>query len=268
MKKAILYYSLASNQSIPDAQINLGLIYYNGDNCKKDMKRGKFYIELASKNGSRTANFSHGFLLHTEGKIEEAIKYYKEASSFNNSKAKNNLGIIYKNGYKDKVKARIGDAIIYFKEAIRQKNDVVAMYNLAHLYAYNERMDDKINESIELLIKSSNSFIHSMLLLFLLLIKQFGFDMNTIKNQLDKYQSSIPDFSSYVSKAMYELDLFDRRKFENYYEKYSKFDFLYNINEKPFPSFDLEFIGNLEEQPTNTKAKDISNLFYEGFENL
>ena len=53
----------------------------------------------------------------------EAIHYYKEASSFNHNYSKNNLGIIYKNGFGDEIKKNIGYAIGYFDEAISQKND-------------------------------------------------------------------------------------------------------------------------------------------------
>ena len=80
---------------------------------------------LASKNGNKNANFSHGFLLH-EGKnvkknILEAIHHNMEASSFNNQFAKNNLGIIYKHGSGEEIKKKLGNAIVFFEEAIHQK---------------------------------------------------------------------------------------------------------------------------------------------------
>ena len=84
-----------------------------------------------------------------EKNIEQSIRFYKEASSFNNQYAKNNLGIIFKKG----IERRLGLSIEYFKEAIRQKNDKVSMYNLAHLYLYEEQIKDSINQSIDLLIR-------------------------------------------------------------------------------------------------------------------
>ena len=52
----------------------------------------------SSKNGLIPAHFSLGFLYH-EGKylerdIEKSLHFYKEASSFNNKYAKNNIGIL------------------------------------------------------------------------------------------------------------------------------------------------------------------------------
>ena len=150
INKAIYYYSLAANHGYPDAQYNLGLIYYLGKySIKRDIKKGQSYIMLASINGNRDANFAHGYL-HHEGKsvkkdIEKAIHFYKEASTFNNQYAKNNLGIIYKNGFGDNVKKHTGNAIVYFEEAIRKGNDYLSMYNLAHIYIYDETMKHVVN---------------------------------------------------------------------------------------------------------------------------
>ena len=117
---------------------------------------------LASKNGYREANFAQGFLLH-EGKyvkkdISEAVHYYKEASCFNNQYSKNNLGIIYKYGY-DKIEGNVINAIVYFEEAIRERNDNLSIYNLAHIYIYDTTSKQNLNKSIDLLFKSN--FIHS-----------------------------------------------------------------------------------------------------------
>ena len=98
--------------------------------------------------------------------IVQAIHYYKEASSFNNEYAKNNLGILYKNGFGEKIKKNISNAIEFFEEAIRQKNDYISMYNLAHIYIYDETLEQKdINKQIQLLIESSNKFHYSLFLL-------------------------------------------------------------------------------------------------------
>ena len=91
INKAIYYYSLSSNQNIAEAQFYLGFIYYF-EQYYQDVKKGIYYIMLASKNRNRQANFAHGFLLHKGKEVKrdmnEAIHYYKEASSFNNQYAK------------------------------------------------------------------------------------------------------------------------------------------------------------------------------------
>lgn len=47
-------------------------------------------------------------------KISISFQYSKETSSFNSQHAKNNLGIIHKNGIWDEIPENIEKAIIYF----------------------------------------------------------------------------------------------------------------------------------------------------------
>lgn len=139
MNKAIYYFSLAANQGNREAQFNLGIFYYLRDN-NLDIKKGRYYIMLSSKNGNKQANFSQGFM-HHEGKnlernIQEAISFYKEASSFNNQYAKNNLGVIFKNGFEDKIKKQSANAVIFFEEAIRQKKKIIYQCTIWHIFIY------------------------------------------------------------------------------------------------------------------------------------
>ncbi|KAK8836037.1 hypothetical protein M9Y10_040238 [Tritrichomonas musculus] len=197
INKAIHYFQLAANLNDPEAQYSLGYIYYSGECIKQNIKKGTYYIMLASINKHRQANFGHGFLLH-EGKyvkkdILEAIHYYKEASSFNNQYSKNNLGIIYKHGY-DKIEKKLGMAIEYFEEAIRQKNDYLSMYNLAHIYMYDASVEPDLKKAIDLLIRSLKRFKHSFILLCAALLLQYKFNIETIKQELNK-RTDIDDIS-------------------------------------------------------------------------
>ena len=103
--------------------------------------------------------------------IKKAISNYLESSSFNFAFAKNNLGIIHKNGFGDEIPKNIANAFVYFREAINQKNDIVAMYNLAHCYLHDDPPDKNINEAINLLIRSHNQgfYVSSILLSFILI---------------------------------------------------------------------------------------------------
>ncbi|KAK8854151.1 hypothetical protein M9Y10_016708 [Tritrichomonas musculus] len=269
INKAIHYYSLAANQNHPYAQLFIGLYYITCVNSVSNIKKGTYYIMLASINGERTANFIHGFLLH-EGKnvkrdIEKAIHYYKEASSFNIHYAKNNLGIIFKHGFSDKINKCIGNAIVYFEEAIRQKNDFLSMYNLAHLYMYDKTIEEDINKSIELLIKSSDHFQLSKNLLCILLVKQFGFNIDTIKGKIEERTGEQKSFSNQIIELICDLCLFDKLTFEIMYESYRKKDFLYSSTFKIIKSSDLLKPKEKDIIHKYRNAKDISSLFYEGF---
>ncbi|KAK8843573.1 hypothetical protein M9Y10_024630 [Tritrichomonas musculus] len=253
---AIHYLSLAAYKNYPHAQFNLGIIYYSGKFCAPNIKKGMFYIELASNNGHRIANFAHGFLLH-EGKniprdIENAIHYYKEASSFNINYAKNNLGIIYKHGYGESAPKRLGSAIEYFEEAIRQGNDYLSMYNLAHIYIYEENINQDINKLIDLLIKSSEKFDPSFFLLCIILIKQNISYKDVIKNN---------DLAKKISRKIVEIG----SKFEVIYDYLKDKDYIYNLFLQPVLTSELNNIKFNDANPKYPNAKDISNEFYDGF---
>ncbi|KAK8899318.1 hypothetical protein M9Y10_001631 [Tritrichomonas musculus] len=270
INKAIHYYALAANQNNSNAQFDLGLIYYLGDeNVHQDIKKGQYYIILASKNGNRNANFAHGFLLH-EGKsiksnIKEAIHFYKEASTFNNQYAKNNLGIIYKNGYGNEIEKNTANAIVYFEEAIRQKNDILSMYNLAHIYMYDETIKQDINKSIELLIKSSHEFGHSLILLCIAFVHYFGFNFEKVEHETVKYLGLNNNLLSSISKKMVELKLNDKKTFYYLHESYRKKDFLYNIQKKYILTSDILRKNFEETTPKYYYIRDISSEFYDGF---
>lgn len=135
--------------------------------------------------------------------IKKAIHYYKEASTFNNQYAKNNLGILYKNGYKDIVEKSLGLSIVYFEEAIPQKDDEVSMYNLAHLYFYEDSNKDSIDKSIELLIHSNEKgFLQSKELLCLTLLKKYNFHLDAIKAEIESLSQGNKELSLEICKII------------------------------------------------------------------
>ncbi|KAK8839704.1 hypothetical protein M9Y10_031408 [Tritrichomonas musculus] len=262
INKSIQYLSLAANQNDPQAQFSLGLIYYEYQN----IKQAQYYLIKASINQFRPAHFSHGFLLHSRKgatkDIHDAIRYYKEASSFNNQYAKNNLGIIYKNGFGDEVKARTGSAIEYFEEAIRQKRDYLSMYNLAHIYIYSDFIEHDIDKSINLLIRSSNKFHHSLILLSIILMKKYGNISNTI-HEIKKLTDDIV-IQSKVYITIMNINSGNGEILNYLYEFYRSRDFLYDIFYNPILSSNLQnkiYHENVE----RPYAKNISDLFYQGF---
>lgn len=104
-RKAIRYIELAANNNHPNAQFSLGLHYYKTSNNNQIIIKGADLILRASENGFKPAIFSAAFLNH-EGKcitqnINKAVNLYKESSTYENIFAKNNLGVLYKNGFFD-----------------------------------------------------------------------------------------------------------------------------------------------------------------------
>lgn len=162
---------------------------------KNDIKKGIYFLTLASDQFNIEASFSLGYFYHTwkfvKQDIDKSISYYKKASSFNNQYAKSNLGILYKNGFGNKIPKRIGSAIEYFKEAIQKSNDKVSMHNLAHLSFFEDPIKECFNESVILLIKSLElNFHRSEYLLIIVLLHKHGNDYDKIKKELDKNKAN------------------------------------------------------------------------------
>ena len=266
INKAIHYYSLAANQNDPQAQFILGILYFEGIFIPKNIKKGIFFIELASKNRLKYAHFCAGYFYHKGDyitrDIRKAIHYYNEGSSFNDQYAKNNLAIIYKNGYGDEIRARTANAIVYLEEAIRQKNDILSMYNLANIYIYDESYENKIDKAIELLFKSFDQFPHSCILLCLALIKKFGFQREEIEKHVRELNSK--KSKADLSSIFRFLDLFQSTDdFTYYYEYYRDKYYLYNHLRK-FVSLS-EFLKQKRINMNHKNVPDINSVFYEGF---
>ncbi|KAK8840052.1 hypothetical protein M9Y10_030985 [Tritrichomonas musculus] len=301
INRAIFYYTLSGDQNHSEALFNLGCIYYVGKFVSRDLDKAKKYFTRASYqnhpkamyaigmmhfsditnteyiregikyltkscfNGFKQACFSVGFLFH-EGKymkknIQRSIHFYKEASSFNNQFAKNNLGIIYKNGFNDEIKQNLGLACAYFEEAIKQKNDKLSKYNLAHIYLYNEITDHSIDKSIDLLIQSSlEGFNQSLILLCISLIKKYGYNFDAFAKRLDNDSLSLK-----IIRLIELKRLNNEKNYEQLFKQYRHVDFLYNIIQEYVLSSKISEDNPIENIQNNSKIIDISEMFYEGF---
>ena len=200
----------------------------------------------------------------TEGQIQTlfilesaSVHFYKEASSFKNQFAKNNLGVIYKNGFENPQNFEL--AKTYYIEAINQKNDKVSMFNLACIY-----LNNKIekNKSIELLIHSTKQgFYPSKVLLCLALINEFGLDYDKMKIEISNYISDSKNVLIELKKVIKDKKLDNSQVFNELFCSYKAMDFLYDyaeniISSKYFLSKDKEQIG---------QNMNISCDFYTGF---
>ena len=73
----------------------MGFFYINGTYVDKNLSKGLNYLYLAAEQCNNEAQFILG-TFYLKKDVRQAIKYYKEASSYNNEHAKNNLSIIFK----------------------------------------------------------------------------------------------------------------------------------------------------------------------------
>ena len=225
-----------------------------------------YYIQSAS-NKYIIAHFKVGFFYH-EGKrikrdIIKSIYHYKEASSFNHFLAKNNLGIIYKNGIDNEIPKNIGLAIAYFDEAIRRNNTKLAIYNLSHIYIYEDGTNEKIDKAIDLLIRIfENEFFQAKKLLCIALVKKHGFDIEKIKQDLLHKAGRWGDLPFNVLKMVLDRNFFNEKDFKNSYQYYKNVDFVYDFE---YDYMTTKILNEKIIKNNQKRGKDISSEFYEGF---
>ena len=215
--------------------------------------------------------------------VKKAIKYFKDASSFDDGRAKNNLGIIYKTG--DGVEKSNDSAIIYFEEAIK-KNDFAAAFNLIHTKFYEEQNNFDYEEALNLLILAWRGHApNSMDLLCLIIVDKYKNDkknvtLSMIENDIclvitkftvfkeDVKNNFIHVFSKEIYKKIKEDHLDDDDDFySKLYEETKKINLIYTYSFEIIPRHLLEEYKQINERinPSDSLLKDLNKEFYEGF---
>lgn len=151
-EKAVKLLTVASQNGDSDSQLNLGLMYANGD-CGLEVNFQKM-VELYKKsanNGNCKALFNLG-LMYSNGEkvtknIKQAVLYYTKASELGMDKATFNLALIYLYGdegvKQDKKKA----AYLFEKVA---HNNSKALLNLAVMYQNGDGVEKDIKKASDL----------------------------------------------------------------------------------------------------------------------
>ena len=266
INKSIHYFTLAANQNYPIAQYNLGYIYFF-DKSIQNIKKAIKYIQYSSQNRNQDAQLLLADLF-LEGKfikqdINEAIRLYKEVSCFNNNHAKNNLGVIFKNCF-DQTEKNIGLAKVYFEEAIKNNNDILAAYNYSNILL---DKNESNSNSIKLLIESSSQrFTPSMILLcYLLFFKYNSLNIEIIQKELEIHNKKSKALINEISNVWSRIEPFTSNT-KLFIEKYHKFREKYFV----YIHHDIKTLQKIIDaqkiQIENKTSKDINDLFYEGFE--
>ena len=74
--KANELYQKAGELGCAGAYYNLGCAYYNGDGVEVDMKKAKYYDELAAMNGDVHARYKLGCMEGQAGNYHRAFKHF------------------------------------------------------------------------------------------------------------------------------------------------------------------------------------------------
>ena len=195
--------------------------------------------------------------------------------------AKNNLGIIYKNG--EGCKQNIYQAIEYFEEAIRQKNDQFSRYNLSRIYYFGIGIDKNIEKSFKLIKENNeNNYISQDLFLFYLYlyVDKSLIDQEKVAYLLDQLSLLLDDINGFLSTKFNEneIDFIFKERYENFLKNH---DLLYVlINDDSYDDlicdqfyhfmtegsfFDLFIQRDSIKKTKFSTPRNINNNFYEGF---
>jgi uncharacterized protein len=126
----------AAAAGYPQAQLNLGVWYYHGNNgAAKDLAQALKWFSLAAAQGYARAQFNLGVMYSrgegTERNMTAAAQSYERAVAQGNPDAQNNLALLLRDG--DGIAVDLNRAVNLFREAA-VAGDVNAQTNLAEMY--------------------------------------------------------------------------------------------------------------------------------------
>ena len=203
----------------------------------------------------------------------KSIKYYKDASNLNNYYAKNNLGIIYKNGIANEVTKNMAAAREYFQDAIRIKNDPFVIINLVKIFLFEESSENNIDQAIKLLFKSLNlCFFKLNELLLLALVKKIRMKYGNfvpdfyIFNEELKTVLDIPNDLSYnIFNIIKSMKLNDIIAFNQSWIFYQNYEILFDDKYEPIEKQLFESQKHIQISQEKQKLNNITKSFYDGF---
>ena len=134
---------------------------------------------------------------------------------------------------------------------------MLSMYNLAHIYIYEDTNLDRIDKSIDYLIQISTKFYPSLELLCIAFIKKHKFNLSNIEKDLRNKKCT------FLLNLMLDQELFDKSNFEKKYQYYKNIDFLYDYMYMPILSSNLKYKEMIYQK--NGTGFNITRDFYEGF---
>ena len=142
------------------------------------------------------------------------------------------------------------------------------MYNLAHLYFYENPIENGNQESIKLLIASSNKDHYpSKFLLCIVSIHEFGNNINTIIQELNKIEPISCQLINSIYNIIYSNGLDQESILKEKYDQYRNIDYVFDFDffySEHLSMIDYLANGILIKEEKNI-SENINSEFYEGF---
>lgn len=147
--RAVKLFQLSASQGLAVAQSNLGLMYTNGEGVSKDDKEAVKWFRLAADQGLADAQSNLG-LMYISGQgvsedREEAMKWFRRAASQGHAEAQYNLGVAYDNG--KGIPEDHKKTLKWYRLAADQ-GYASAQYNLGVMYRDGEEIPEEHEEAV------------------------------------------------------------------------------------------------------------------------
>ncbi len=132
---ALEVFEKAADKGDPDAQYQIGHMYFHGEGVDKDYTKAKEWFEKAAYNGNVEAehNFAYMYMygLGIKQDYKKAMEWLKKAADHENHDAQFDIGYLYFNGWG--VKQDYEKAMEWYQKAAN-KGNVSAQFNIGRLY--------------------------------------------------------------------------------------------------------------------------------------
>lgn len=139
-EEAFTHYLLAADAGNSEAMLAVGDMYAKGKGTDKSLEKALRWYQDAANKGNPAAMYAVGECLYfgngTEESVGKAVYYLTQASAFNDKRAKNLLGDIYRKGA-GPIKPNLAEAYRLFFEAAKDGN-LDAQGNLGVMIANGE----------------------------------------------------------------------------------------------------------------------------------
>ncbi len=133
--QALTWYRKAADQGLASAQSNIGALYFKGQGVAQDYAQARVWFLKAADQGLASAQVSVGSLYRLGlGVVQDDVQaaiWFRKASDQGDPSAQNNMGALYYSGVG--VPQDFGQAFLLFRKAADQ-GDVGAQRNLGILY--------------------------------------------------------------------------------------------------------------------------------------
>ena len=149
--KAVAWLSRAAENGIPEADLEIGNLFYAGDVIEKNRDKARQHYLHAAEEGNAMAMYNIG-KMYQEDAGTLAVQWYEKAAENGLPKAMNQLAQMY---YIGTIVPQDLQKTVEYYEMSAQHDDTKAMYNLASLYQSGVGVEKDIRTAMLWLIKAA-----------------------------------------------------------------------------------------------------------------